>query len=129
MGDIMKRRNISKLLVAATTSAWITPIITAVTLPVHAQTSECKTNDVVGSWAFSILDFHLTIQLNSDGTGMLLGQPSEDVTWALSGRNLLVSVVGEVFPISLDGTFDSLCETLTGIADGRDEFTAIKLPQ
>jgi len=40
-----KRRSVLK-------GIWVAPIVTAITLPTHAQTSICSMTDLVGTWRF-----------------------------------------------------------------------------
>lgn len=48
-------------------TAWATPIITAISLPVHAQTSACSMTDYVGKWNYESNNNN-PIDLYSDGS-------------------------------------------------------------
>ncbi len=57
MSKKLNRREAQKLLLAgAALSVWTKPIVKAVVLPVHATTSVCSSNNMLGTWRLEVFD-------------------------------------------------------------------------
>lgn len=88
---------------------WVTPVITSVCLPAHAETSNqiCSVTDVSGPWEIT----------NSDGTISPLslmenGDIGEGGTWELNGNTVSVAFSGG--DSGLEGTLNGSCNSMIG---------------
>ncbi len=92
----MKRRSISKAISLASLTVWVSPIVTTVFIPVHAQTSTCTENDVVGTWLIATFglsggagEWSGEYVLNEGGSGTTLGHP---LNWDIDGAKLSINI-------------------------------------
>ena len=111
-----KRRNILKVV-------WVTPVITAITLPVHAQTSTCSMADLVGNWRFTF-STHFGV---SEFT--LFGDGTSDVfhEWSVSGSTLIMSI--DISEFRFIAELTSNCDQLSGTSTTVLTFPPHNLPE
>lgn len=96
---------------------WVSPIISQVMLPAHAQTS-VLTCTLPGSWTLrdtspSSTDAGTSLLLHDDMTGLYDG--TETVTWSEGSNSVtLITIAFGTSTATLNGTFNADCSTLNG---------------
>lgn len=107
------RRNILNI-------AWTTPVITAISLPAHAQTSDCSVADLVGVWRFTsathtVPDLNPTFELFADGSTSDLAS-----TWSINNGEFVLrqDISDFVFTAPVTGDCNNLSGTSTTIFTG-----------
>jgi len=87
--------------------AWFAPTVLSISIPAHAQTSQCQISDVIGDWSLSIGNSGIAriFTLIADGSGMFEGEP---FTWRLSNDTLFfesftATFIGLVIEMDLSG--------------------------
>lgn len=112
-------------------SIWLVPIITAKTLPSHAQTSICTISEVAGEWSLAIQGSTTGAEiytLNSDRTGVYDGNA---ILWNTENNQLIISLNnGTVIQMNLSdncfsasGTFTESNGAVGNISGSKDGFT------
>lgn len=106
---------------------WKAPIVKAVILPAHAQTSVCSMDSVAGTWDLFVLDVGLIVELNAIGTGV---GGDGDLSWSLDGNNISISLVQSAGQHTYLGTLGASCNLITGTVSNSvttNSFTGTKL--
>lgn len=76
---------------------WTEPVVRAVILPAHAQTSRCDANSLAGKWTFVIeRDMVFDITLTNDGFGSANSEIS--IEWTLRGNQIEIFFRVPKFP-------------------------------
>ena len=105
-----RRKAIGKIVYpGAIATAWASPIVQSVLLPVHAQMSQCTRGDVLGRWQLELLGVASSIrEITFFDDGSL--QHTFLNQWQFSNDALQIT---QGFTWLLSGTF-SACDTLSG---------------
>jgi len=97
---------------------WGRPVVNAVVLPAHADTSQASLAcDVVGLWTIKDTragenDPGATLQLKADNTGTY--DSSDTVNWRLTGNTIVLTFIFNQSIAELSGTMSADCQSFSG---------------
>lgn len=93
---------------------WFAPTVLSISIPAHAQTSQCQISDVIGDWSLSIgTNGEARIfTLIADESGVFEGEP---FTWSVSDNTLfLESLPGTLIGLVIEMDLSMGCRMASG---------------